>query len=181
MMERLHDGIPDQSSRQRVEGHDGVFVAAVPPGGYRLHPEGERFESLQVVLEDAPLVLDCRSPTVGRARLLGTVRIEVSGGAEGNTTVSDGGAGKFLVVLVRRFVGETQLDSGSARFAITDQTGAFQLALAPGRHYVSDVQEAREAGSDVGCQNATPIVGQVVEVADGATVSVRLIASAFAP
>ena len=181
VMERLESGVTDEASTTRVEGRDGVFFAAVPRGAYRLHPQGARFESLLVMIEDAPIVLDCRSPTVGRARLVGRVRIAVSGGAEGNTTVSDGGPGKFLVVSVLRMLGEQQLDRASLRFAITDENGAFQLALAPGRYYVSDVSEARESGRDAGGQNATPISGRAIDVTDGATIRVQLTAHAAAP
>ena len=177
----LDMGVEDEAASIRIRAEDGVFEASPGPGTYRVRPSGQRFRGFTVTLEHAPVVLDTRSAPEAGARIVGHVRIAVGGGAEGNTTVSDGGPGRFLVLSVLRFAGDEVLDRSAPRFAIADREGRFALAVPPGRYYVSDVWEVEDSGRATFGPNMTMVTGQAVDLAAGGTAELELMAAEAAP
>jgi len=179
----LDGGVPSGAAEIVVEPRaDGVFFTPLTPGTYHVRPNGDRFRGFIVHVGTAPVLVDCRSTMRASSRLVGHVHISVGGGADGNTSISSGGPGRFVVVSIRKLVGEQQFDGSPPLFAIADADGRFELALPPGRYYVSDIIQANEDGGPrVFASSINPVSGQAVEITDGETTSVEVAAHEMAP
>ena len=169
---RLDRGLEEERTPLAIR--DGVLAADLPLGIYRIRRVGDRSHGLQIRVGEQPWRLDTRAGGHG-ARVTGVVRIRVSGGAEGNTTVSDGGPGAHLVVAVLGMQGEQVT---SIAHVFTDAEGRFETRLPPGDYYFSDAGDGAEDRALDG--NRTPVRGQRV-VVGGAPLEVELFASEMAP
>ena len=175
-------GVPDRSAQQRIAiDEDGWVAAKLSAGTYRLRSTRQRSFGFDIhVAEGSVVTLNTRSAG-GSAVLAGRVGIRVSGGAEGNSAVSYGGPGAFLLISVIPLSSDGKLDRKSARILMTDAQGAFEVALPAGRYYVSDLSEADDSAHRRFGTNETPVMGKAVEVLAGKRIKVDLAASEAAP